>query len=220
MAATVGFFFSKMTNAFSDKKEALRIDPVAAIFCLAMANLYEARSKPSLMNSELSYDPPSTTQFADRERKQVSAENLGSLSEPIQLLRRYWGNSNEDINFMVQEAVKGLDVIKATYNYLPESSTVQNTIAYCRLLLLSPHVENTTPLTPEEERFKNLWFTSTIKNAKDQYAIGKLPMLKQIVDAQQKTYYSMCINRAPSTNANWDGVEVNFGDDKDVQKVD
>ena len=193
-AVKLGFF--KFYNTVADA-EVLDLDPVCAVFALAMANRYDIGAKPAFTNKDISYtkvlDP--LAQAAERERINVGRDDLYRLEAPIVLAIKLWGQNN-DFVYMMNEALKGVDRISATYSHDPDNYTIAPTLhRYKDFFERAIATQTQAPvesLNPQEQAIKRLWtesFLTAVRGTYDQ--TNQLEAYRVQLNTQQKNYITL-----------------------------
>lgn len=197
------FAYFRVSNSLFDS-ETLNMDPVCAVFALAMANRYPVGSKPSFSNYEICYDDGRdlVKQAASREAKQVGRDDMGLLTDSITLAIQFWGQNN-DFVYMMEEACKGIKTIAATYGVVLEPSSSHKDTSILKPVLtlfkklLEEAIANQTQLadnalSPHNQQIKALWkdtFITAVRRTYDEPT--QLEAFKTQLKTQQEAYRTL-----------------------------
>lgn len=198
LANGINHLYSAVANALSPAVPP-SIDPVTAVFALAMATKFPLGSKPSLTNKCITYDLPGDDQAGIRAGKGVSHNDLGALITPLRLSIKFWKHLPA-FQEMLQKSLEGLEMITKSYalnaKVYHSSHLLFGTLRdYSNIIkeaLQNPIEISADQFTEVELRIKGLWNENTINICQSAYTESDhLATLQSAIDTQQLKYVTL-----------------------------
>lgn len=136
----------------SDKvlKEGQILEPLSSIIRLSMLHLKDKGTKLQIVNNSIKFDTPNFLQGPNRWINGDTRSDLHNLSNPLQIsIEWYSPSQSEDLKFIYQQSLEGLNVLGNSYDIDNVSSLIANTIQHYKILI-------NTALSECEDRETNI----------------------------------------------------------------
>ena len=156
-------------------KEGQILEPLSCIIKLGMLNLKDDGTKLQIIDNSIKFQSPSILQGTSRWLNGDTRSDLHNLSNPIQIAIEWYNpNTSDDLKYIYEKSLLGLNVLSKSYNADKVSSLVANTITHYKLLLKNALDKNSnsiecTKIKIEEQNndYKSLWTESEINIIKN-----------------------------------------------------
>lgn len=122
----------------SDKvlKEGQILEPLSSIIRLSMLHLKDEGTKLQIVNNSIKFDTPNFLQGPNRWINGDTRSDLHNLSNPLQIsIEWYSPSQSEDLKFIYQQSLEGLNVLGKSYDIDNISSLIANTIQHYKILI-------------------------------------------------------------------------------------
>lgn len=156
-------------------KEGQILEPLSCIIKLGMLNLKDDGTKLQIIDNSIKFQSPSILQGTSRWLNGDTRSDLHNLSNPIQIAIEWYNpNTSDDLKYIYEKSLLGLNVLSKSYNADTVSSLVANTITHYKLLLKNALDKNNnssecSKIKIEEQNndYKSLWTQSEINIIKN-----------------------------------------------------
>ena len=156
-------------------KEGQILEPLSCIIKLGMLNLKDEGTKLQIIDNSIKFQSPNFLQGTSRWLNGDTRSDLHNLSNPIQIAIEWYNpNTSEDLKYIYEKSLLGLNILSKSYNTDVVSSLVANTITHYKLLLENALDKNSyskdcikVKIEEQNNIYKSLWTPSEINIIKN-----------------------------------------------------
>tara|TARA_B100000963_G_C22595263_1_gene657508 strand:- start:478 stop:1158 length:681 start_codon:yes stop_codon:yes gene_type:complete len=144
------------------------LEPLTCIIKLCILNLKDKGTKLQIINNSIKFQEPDLLQGTNRWINGDTRSDLHNLCNPIQIaLEWYNPNDSDELKYIYNNALLGIDSLGKAYNIDTISSLVANTISHYKILIQSGidnskfigdnNISDTNSEIEINNQYKNLW---------------------------------------------------------------